>query len=89
MLRSSSSSSREANGAPHSATMNIALLAESYQTVIQESYEEHGQYVSNIFIRLKRNGSPRLIHNLKVLNQDVDYHYFKMDTVHTCVDLLT
>ena len=65
------------------------LLKLEEKGVIQESHEEHGQYVSNIFIRPKKNGAHRLILNLKVLNQDVDYHHFKMDTIHTCVDLLT
>jgi len=57
--------------------------------VIQESSKEQGEYISNIFIRPKKNGSHRLILNLKILNQDIDYHHFKMDTIHTCIDLMT
>ena len=57
--------------------------------VIEASQYEQGQFVSNIFIRPKKNGSHRLILNLKKLNEDVDYHHFKMDTIHTCVALIT
>jgi len=57
--------------------------------VIETCTNELGEYVSNIFIRPKKNGTHRLILNLKSLNEDVDYHHFKMDTVHTCVALMT
>ena len=40
-----------------------------------------GEYISNRFIRQKKDGSYRLILNLKNLNQFVQYHHFKMEKV--------
>jgi len=57
--------------------------------VIHCSNDEQGQFISNIFVRPKKNGSYRLILNLKLLNEEVDYHHFKMDTIYTCVLLMT
>ena len=47
------------------------------------------EYISNIFTRPKKNGAYRVILNLKQLNEQVDKHHFKMDTIHTCVQLIT
>jgi hypothetical protein len=56
--------------------------------VIVESSEEHDQFVSNIFTRPKRDGGCRVILNLKNLNNSIEYHHFKMDTVHSCINLM-
>jgi hypothetical protein len=56
--------------------------------VILASQQEEGQFVSNIFLRPKPNGTYRLILNLKRLNEFVVYHHFKMDSVHTAVHLM-
>lgn len=37
-------------------------------------------YISNIFLRLKKNGKFRVILNLKHLNNFIEYHHFKMET---------
>ena len=57
--------------------------------VIEKCFHEDLEYISTIFTRPKKNGTHRVILNLKELNQQVDYHHFKMDTIHTCVELLT
>ena len=53
--------------------------------VIINSCHEDGEFISNIFLRLKPNGTYRLIPNLKHLNEFVEYYHFKMDSIHTAV----
>jgi hypothetical protein len=36
------------------------------------------EFISNIFIRPKKNGTYRMILNLKLLNCNVEYHHFKI-----------
>ena len=47
------------------------------------SSHEQGEYVSPIFTRAKKDGSFRVILNLKCLNTHVQYHHFKMDSLNT------
>jgi hypothetical protein len=47
--------------------------------VIEEVFPIHGQFVSNIFIRPKKNGKIRPIKNLNGLNKFVHYSHFKME----------
>ena len=56
--------------------------------VIQEVVSCKGQYISNIFLRPKKDGSHRVILNLKKLNEDISYHHFKMDTFQAAVQLV-
>ena len=48
--------------------------------VIAEAYHSHGDFLSNVFLRPKKDGSFRMILNLKNLNSHVEYNKFKMDT---------
>ena len=48
--------------------------------IIRLSLYEDGQVISPIFVRPKKDGSHRVIFNLKKLNEAVSYHHFKMDT---------
>ncbi len=43
---------------------------------------------STIFVRPKKDGSFRMILNLKQLNESVEYHHFKMDTFHTVLKVV-
>ena len=45
-------------------------------------------FISNIFIRAKKDGAFRMILDLKPLNKFVDCHHFKMDTFHTALKLI-
>lgn len=49
----------------------------------------NGEYISNIFIRPKKDGSFRLILNLKQLNESVEYHHFKMENLKNAITLMT
>ena len=57
--------------------------------VIKETCHEQGEFVSNIFLRRKKNGKYRMILNLKEFNKSVEYHHFKMDTFETSLRQIT
>ena len=48
--------------------------------VLEKVESEDGEFISPIFLRPKKNGSYRMILNLKEFNQNVEYHHFKMET---------
>ena len=56
--------------------------------IIRLSSHEDGQVISPIFTRPKKDGSHRVIFNLKKLNESVTYHHFKMDTLETAIRLV-
>lgn len=56
--------------------------------IISEVQSTNGQYISNIFPRLKKDGSVRIILNLKKLNLDIEYHHFKMETLCNAINLM-
>jgi len=55
---------------------------------IELATHEHGEVLSSIFIRPKKDGSHRLILSLKGLNHYVTYHHFKMDTLYSMLKLV-
>ena len=55
--------------------------------IIETTSHNSEEVVSNIFITPKKDGSHRLILNLKGLNQFVTYHPFKMDTLYSMLTL--
>ena len=57
--------------------------------VIVPTQHESGEYISPIFVANKKDGSYRMILNLKRLNQHVEYQHFKMDSVWTAIRLIT
>ena len=57
--------------------------------VISETTHCPGEYISTIFVRPKKDGGHRLILNLKNLNEHVEYHHFKMDTLQSAIRLMT
>ena len=56
--------------------------------IISDVTPSEGQYLSNIFSHAKKDGSLRLILNLKSLNKDMEYQHFKMDTLQTAITLM-
>ncbi len=48
--------------------------------IIEKTAYTRDAYLSNVFVRPKKDGSHRMILNLKSLNEFVAYHHFKMDT---------
>ena len=57
--------------------------------VIYESQHEDGEFISPIFLRPKKDGTYRMILNLKSLNKFIKYHHFKMDSLLTVLQMLT
>ena len=49
----------------------------------------HGEFISNVFLRPKKDGSFRLILNLRKLNESVEYLHFKLDTIRTAMTFIT
>jgi hypothetical protein len=62
-----------------------SLLAKG---VIVPSVTEPGEYISPIFITPKKDGSYRMILNLKQFNEHVAYHHFKMDTLASAISMM-
>ena len=74
-----------------SVTRPFCSFTEIEQTIIDNevvSSHEDGQVISPIFTRRKKDGSHRVIFNLKKLNESVTYHHFKMDTLETAIRLM-
>ena len=61
-----------------------------HKGVIVESKHSQDEFISPIFLRLKKNGVDyRMILNLKELNKFVVYRHFKMDSLKSVTDLMT
>ena len=56
--------------------------------VITKATHDVDEFISTIFTRPKRDGSHRLILNLKKLNEHIVYHHFKMDSLQSAVQLM-
>ena len=58
--------------------------------IIQITEPEAGDFYSTVFLREKKDGkSFRMIINLKPIKQFIVYRKFKMDTVSTCMQMIT
>lgn len=56
--------------------------------VIVRTDRETDDFISLIFLREKKDGSHRMILNLKALNKSFVYHHFKMDTLRSVIRLI-
>lgn len=57
--------------------------------IIKNVEHEEGEFISNIFLRPKKDGSFRIILNLENLNENVVYKHFKMETFSHALSLIT
>ena len=57
--------------------------------VLEKVESEDGEFISPIFLRPKKNGSYRMILNLKEFNQNVEYHHFKMETFEKALTMIS
>ena len=58
------------------------------EDIIDTTPHRKGEVLSSIFVRPNKDGSYRLILNLKGLNQYVIYHHFKMVTLYPMLKLV-
>jgi len=56
--------------------------------VIVKAEPDPEQFVSHIFPRLKKDGTCRVVLNLKLFNQAVDYYHVKMDSIQSVIEML-
>ena len=56
--------------------------------VIEPTRHTHGEIISDVFVRRKKEGGQRMILNLKKLNQYANKLHFKMDTLNTIIILV-
>jgi hypothetical protein len=57
--------------------------------VLVEIDEGEAKYLSNVFLRPKKDGSHRMILNLNALNKNIEYKKFKMETLESIITLMT
>ena len=75
---------------PSDLNIAIPLLNElRLKNVIESTVFHPRGFISNIFLREKKNGKHRLILNLKPLNRHVEYHHFKMETLTAALLLMS
>ena len=65
----------------------VALL-KGKNIVAKANVTENNTFVSGVFTRSKKDGSKRMILNLKRLNKFVDYKYFKMESLQNVLELI-
>ena len=53
--------------------------------VIRKAIPRTGQLISSMFIRPKKDGSFRMILNLRQLNESITYHHFEMETLQSAL----
>ena len=56
--------------------------------IVEKTEHSPEEFISNIFIRDKKDGSHRLILNLVELNPFIAYHHFKMDTIESVINMM-
>ena len=56
--------------------------------VIEPTGHSHGEIISDVFVRGKKDGGHRMILNLKNLNQYANKLHFKIDTLNTIIKLV-
>lgn len=57
--------------------------------IISKVCDYYTGFISNIFTRQKKDGTVRLILNLKKLNEFIDTAHFKMETPKSAISLIT
>jgi len=63
------------------SVINAEVIKILDKKVVQPSLFQEGEFVSGVFTRNKKDGSKRMILNLKKFNENVYYKHFKMETI--------
>ena len=75
-------------GATEGAIITASIADMLQKGAIVQTVHTAGEFLSNIFIRPKKDGSFRPIINLKGLNAFVAHFHFKMETIRTAIQLI-
>lgn len=65
----------------------ISLMLDKF--IIEQTTHHEGEFISSVFTRPKKDGTHRMILNLKKINEFVTYRHFKMDTLQSILNLVT
>jgi hypothetical protein len=68
-------------------SINLEVHKFLQKGTIQETLPCKNQFVTHIFTRPKKDGTHRVILNLKSLNKYVEHYHFKMDSLSTAINL--
>ena len=75
-----------------STTDNVVINSEIekmlHSGVLKVVKQSNDQILSSIFVRPKQDGTHRLILNLKKLNECVEKHHFKMETLKSAITMI-
>ena len=69
-------------------SVDLELIQLLNKGVIQPCQHEAGEFISPIFTRPKKDGSFRMILNLKSFNTNVAHYHFKMDNIWSAIRLM-
>ena len=73
----------------HASLIKQEISSLLCKNVIKICTHEKGEFISPIFCVPKKDGTFRLILNLKQWNSFVSYHHFKMETIHSILAMIT
>ena len=74
--------------ASEEAVISLEVKKLLSKSVIEPTGHSQGEIISDVFVRIKKDGGHRMILNLKNLNQYAIKLHFKMDTLHTIIKLV-
>ena len=74
--------------ASEEAVIDLEVKKLLSKSVIEPTRHSHGEIISDVFVRVKKDGGHRMILNLKNLNQYANKLHFKMDTLNTIIKLV-
>ena len=69
----------------------MAIDAEIKKLLIKKVIKpckKEGGFISNIFTRPKKDGTKRMILNLKKFNENIEYKHFKMESLNCAIELV-
>ena len=73
---------------PNLSAKEAQIASAEAKGVITKATHDVDEFISTIFTRPKRDGSHRLILNLRKLKDHIVYHHFKMESLQSAVQLM-
>lgn len=68
--------------------MDLLVGKLAQKSVVKPVKHCRGEFISNVFLRPKKDGSFRLILDLSILNEIIEYIHFKLDSIKTAMNLI-